>query len=415
MSGIIKTSGFSSEQINEGTLVAIQKDQIGWYLYLVHTYLYEPHKYEFYQGARVIPIFHRLGTDLDLLKNIEGINKKMRDLVRKRPSEADAILFEILTALLWTRNGWTVKIIAEGKSGKTPDFLVSKGMEQWQIECKRQMKTSDYTYKETNKRQILISQISKILLHYNVLLDITFHVELISLPDTYLYDILKDIIPKNKISGRIISNEKVDIDFSFVDISAFQRHVKEFFVKNNSPQHFELIASKPIDHSSFTSGFIGNFFYVGEDNANNLYISDIRNAYGVHCYCDASEAIFAKARDVRNQINDAINQFSSDTNSIIHIGMETFDGPEVERARLEKIITTMENINISKDQNRLCWIYYHYFQSYSRSYQNWFFDETVSTATSFINPVPLLKKTFLVIPEDELSIKDASHWERDLP
>ena len=51
----------------------------------------------------------------------------------------------------------------------------------------------------------------------------------------------------------------------------------------SSPQHLELIANKEIDHSSFTSGFIGNFVYVGDDNVNNLYISEIVNAFGVHC------------------------------------------------------------------------------------------------------------------------------------
>lgn len=413
LSTIVRTSEPFSEPISAGTLIVINKDQIGWYLYLVHTYLFEPHKYEYYQGARVLPIFKRLGMNLNLVKDIDGINKKMRDLLKKRTSEADAILFEILTALLWTRNGWKVKVIEEGKSGKTPDFSVSKGNQEWQVECKRQKKTSDYTYRETLKRQILVSHISKILLQQNVLLDITFHVELTSLPDTYLRDILKDVIPQTKNQGRLISNNEMDVDISFVDISTIQNHLKSYFVKNNSPQHLELIANKPVDHSSFTSGFVGNFFYVGEDSANNLYISDIVNAFGIHCYCDSNLALSAKARDVRNQINDAISQFSPDSDAIIHIGMETFDGPEVEKARLEKIMRTMGGIDTGS--NKLCWIYYHYFQSYTRSYRDWYFDETVSTATSFINPVPPIEQTFLIVPEDEVSIEDASHWDKDLP
>lgn len=413
LSSIVRVSEPFSEPINEGTLLVIQKDQIGWYMYLVHTYLFEAHKYEYYQGARVLPIFKRVGMNLDLVKDIEGISKKMKDLFKKRTSEADAILFEILTALLWRRNGWTVKVIEEGKSGKTPDFSVSKGKVEWQVECKRQKKSSDYTYKETKKRQILISGISKILVHYNVLLDITFHVELVSLPDTYLRDVLENLIPKTKTPGRIVSNTEVDIDMTFVDISSIQEHLKSNYVKMSSPQHLELIANKEVDHSSFTSGFIGNFFYVGDDSANNLYISEIINAFGVHCYCDASEALFSKARDVRNQIQDAIKQFSPYKDGVIHIGMETFDGPAVERVRLEKILYSMGNID--PEQNNLCWIYYHYFQSYTRSYMDWFFDETVSTATSFINPVPPIEITFLIIPEDEIPIESTSHWDRQLP
>jgi hypothetical protein len=413
LTSIVRVSEPFSEPINEGTLLVIQKDQIGWYLYLVHTYLFEAHKYEYYQGARVLPIFKRIGMNLDLIKDIEGINKKIRDLFKKRTAEADAILFEILTALLWKRNGWIVKVIEEGKSGKTPDFSVSKDNVEWQVECKRQKKSSDYTYRETKKRQVLISGISKMLVQYNVLLDITFHVELVSLPDTYLRDVLENIIPKTKTPGRIVSNFEVDIDMTFVDIFSIQEHLKINYVKMSSPQHLELIANKEIDHSSFTSGFIGNFVYVGDDNVNNLYISEIVNAFGVHCNCDASEALFAKARDVRNHIQDAIKQFTPDKDAIVHIGMETFDGPEVERVRLEKILYSMDNIDTQN--NRLCWIYYHYFQSYTRSYMDWYFDETVSIATSFIKLLPPIEKTFLIIPEDEISIENASHWDKDLP
>lgn len=94
------------KSLNEGTLVVIKDDVIGWYLYLVKTLIKEPHKYEYFQGARIIPIFKRLGIDLDILKNIEGIDIRVKDLLYKRKSEADALLFEILTALLWARNGY---------------------------------------------------------------------------------------------------------------------------------------------------------------------------------------------------------------------------------------------------------------------------------------------------------------------
>lgn len=403
-----------SQSLMEGTLLVIQRDQIGWYLYLVHTFLYEPHKYEYYQGARVLPIFKRLGVDLDLVQRVEGIDKKMRDLLRKRSSEADAILFEVLVALIWTRNGWKVRIIEEGKAGKTPDFSVSKGAKQWQVECKRQKKTSDYAYRETQKRQILISHASEILLRYNLLLNITFHVELSSLSDTYLRDLLSRLIPNLKDEGRLISNEKVDIHLAFVDIVAVKRHLSAYFVKFGSPLHFELIAGKAVDHFNFTSGLQGSYFFVGEGKANNLFVSDVTKAYGVFCTCDAAAALHAKARDVRSQLFDALKQFNPDSDSIIHIGMETFDGPEVEMARWQKIVKTMSEVDSS--QNTLGWIYIHYFQSYARATREWYFDETRSIFTPFVFPdQPPLNHSFLIIPEDDLPIKDASHWELDLP
>ena len=399
--------------IRKGTLIAIQKDQIGWYLYLVYTLIYEPYRYDYFQGARIIPIFKRIGMNLNLVKCIDGINKKVRDLLGKRTSEADAILFEILTALLWVRNGWNVKIIVEGGSGKNPDFQCTKNGETWQIECKRQKKTADYTYTETAKRQIMISHISELLVQHNILLNIKFHVELVSLPDTYLKNKLKDLIPKIKSPGKLISNNEVDIDVSFVDIKAIQKYLYKNYLKYNSPHLTELIANKPIDYSGFTSGINGNFYYVGEGEANNVFVSEIYNAFGVQCFCDAEEAIQAKARDIKSQIYSAIKQFDSGSNGIIHIGMETFDGPDVEKERAKKIMNTLGQVDTMNSNLR--WVYFHFFQSYSRSYQEWIIDETVDLATAYVNPISPIQKTFLIVPEDSDTIEDLSHWNRQLP
>jgi hypothetical protein len=400
--------------IRKGTLIAIQKDQIGWYLYLIHTLIHEPYRYDCAQGSRIMPIFKRIGMNLDLVEKIGGIKKKVKDLIKKRTSEADAILFEILTALSWVRNGWDVNIIEEGTSGaKSPDFEASKNNEIWQIECKRQKKTADYTYRETAKRQIMVSHVGELLIQYNALLDIRFHVELESLSDTYLRDILQDILPKTKTAGTIVSNDKLDINLSFVNIEAIQKYLETNYVKNNSPLLIELIASKPVDNSSFTCGIKGNYVYVGEGEANNVFISDIYNAFGVQCYCDAEEAINAKARDVKSQIHSAMKQFNSGSNGVIHIGMETFDGPEVERERTRKIISTLGQIDAINCNLR--WVYFHFFQSYSRSYENWIIDETVDFASAYVNPVPPLQNNFLLIPEDIDTIENGSHWDRQLP
>lgn len=402
-----------SVDIRKGTLIAIQNDQIGWYLYLMYALINEPYRYDYFQGARIMPIFKRIGMSLELVKSIGGINKKIRDLLSKRASEADAILFEVLTALLWVRNGWDVKFLEEGKGAKTPDFQVIKDGKIWQVECKRQKKTATYAYAETAKRQIMISHISKLLVQHNILLDIKFHVELVSLPDTYLKDLIEDLIPKVQNAGKLISNNDVDIYVSFVDIKAIQKYLENNYLKNNSPHLIELIANKPVDNLGFTSGIKGNFCYIGEGEANNVYISEVFSAYGVQCYCDAETAIKAKARDVKNQINDAIAQFSSNTKGVIHIGMETLDGPEVERERAEKIISTLKQID-TQDSN-LRWIYFHFFQSYTRSDEDWIIDETVDSVTAYVNPIPLIQKTFLIIPEYSDTIEQESHWNRPLP
>ncbi len=146
---------------------------------------------------------------------------------------------------------------------------------------------------------------------------------------------------------------------------------------------------------------------------NNVFISDIYNAFGVQCYCDAEEAINAKARDVKSQIYSAIKQFDSGSNGIIHIGMETFDGPHVEKERAKKIMDTL--VKIDPINCNMRWIYFHFFQSYSRSYDDWIIDETVDFASADVNSIPPLQFGFIIIPEDLETMENGSHWDLKLP
>jgi len=401
-----------SEPLTEGTLLVIKDDVIGWYLYLIDMLINEPHKYEYFQGARIVPIFKRFGIDLELLKNIDGINKRINDLLKKRKSEADALLFEILTALLWTKNGYQVAFIPEEMEKKTPDIIAEKEGRTWNIECKRQTKTSNYSYKETAKRQKMISYISKTLIERNILLDIIFHIELETLPDTFLRDILEQKL-KLAIPGKIVSNNKVDIDLKFVDMLAIKKHLEINSVKYNSPMLNELIGKKTVDNKGFTCAVYANFFRVGDGEVNNLYISDIANAYGVYWSCDSEKALWAKARDIKNQLHKAMQQFNSKETAVIHVGMETYDGPEVESTRNSKIKQTIERI--SPEQTNLRWIFCHFFQAYSKPDQAWVFDETVSTMSAYLKPKPLLRVNSMIVPEDCDTLDEVSHWDRPLP
>lgn len=401
-----------SEPLSEGTLLVEKTDVIGWYLYLVETLIHEPHKYEYFQGARVIPIFKRFGADLEMLKGIAGIEKRVKDLLKKRRSEADALIFEILTALLWTKNGYKVTFLEEAKTGKTPDMIAEKNSEKWHIECKRQSKTADYTYKETLKRQSMISSISESLIRNNIVLDIIFHVELDSLPDSYLKDLLEKKI-EGALPGLIVSNPEVDIKLSYVDIDAIKKHLDNFHVKCPSPMLNTLIDERSVDNKGFTSGVYANYFRVGDGDVNNIYIIDLSNAYGVFWSCDAKEAVWAKARDIKNQINSAIEQFGSDMQAVLHVGLETFDGPDVEMQRFKKISETIEKIDPAS--TNLKWIFCHFFQAYSPPDQTWVFDETVDTISPYYKKAPPIQYRHLIIPEEVEMIEDISHWFRPLP
>lgn len=127
---------------------------------------------------------------------------------------------------------------------------------------------------------------------------------------------------------------------------------------------------------------------------NNLFVRHVEHAFGAYWWCVAPVSIRAKARDTKNSCMQHCNNFNP-SNAIIHIGMETFDGPHVERERLQKITDTLDGIEYI--DKKLQSIYCHFFQAYSPVEVVWTFDETVNIIhNSLAFEKPPLNSTFLI-------------------
>jgi hypothetical protein len=157
------------------------EDQMGWYLYLAETSLYDPRRTEVNQAARVLPVFRRLGMDVDVLQKIGGIDQKVLDILNHSKAQPDSVLFEMLIALLWARNGWReVAFIPADPREKRPDIRAATGTDEWFVETKRMTTNSGYSQKERDKWLRMWTQLKHALIEARLplVLDIVFHVEL---------------------------------------------------------------------------------------------------------------------------------------------------------------------------------------------------------------------------------------------
>lgn len=387
----------------------VKDDQIGWYIYLMRCLTCDTTKYEFYQGARIAPIFRRIGSDLDFTKRIGGIDVKIRKLLKREKNQADSNLFEILVATLWVKNGWTVNFIPEGPR-RSADFKASRDGEEWLVECKRLSQRSAYSVKEQQKWLTMLNYISDYLLQYGLLMEITFHKELHTLSDTFLQELFagNSVRKGDEIQ---ISNSVVSLRINKIDIDSINKHLKNFFVKEGSPFLRELMGGK-LESTGFTTGLLAQFGTFGQVAGYNRYITNIQLAYGVDWKCDAPEALYAKSRDIWQQLKDANGQFIGDQNAAIHIGLETLDGTEVELRRFEKIVTTASMFDRGTTGLKL--IYCHFLQSYSLPEEIFVYDETGACfhAQGFM-AFPL-EGMFLVSPEDSVE-KGIVHWRKPHP
>ena len=112
------------------------------------------------------------------------------------------------------------------------------------------------------------------------------------------------------------------------------------------------------------------------------------------CISDAS--ISAKARDILRHLARALPQLPSGQRGIIHMGIEAVDGEAVERARLTKVLSTLESFD--PKGKALEYVYCHYFAPESPPTHLFDFEETAQWRA--IRPVGMrpLVDASLVIP-----------------
>ena len=234
----------SRQEAQDHEPITVETDRIGWYLYLADKALHSPLGYEPTQGSRVLPIFKRIGRDLELLATIGGVDDRVKRMLTSERDRPDSALFELLIALLWKRNGFdTVSFIPEKPSEKTADFFAVKEGEQWFVECKRLRKSSQYSEQERTKWLSMWVQFRDVLLEtsYSAVFEIVFHVELETLPDDFLVSQLAGKLPLVELPCHIISDDVWDVYARGVDYDIANAHVERYMVRHPSTQLNELI------------------------------------------------------------------------------------------------------------------------------------------------------------------------------
>jgi hypothetical protein len=401
------------DRVDWGRL-SILDDRIGWYLYLAETGLYEPLKTEWNQGSRVLPVFKRLGADLDFLLKVDGAEGKARKLLGEERRQADSTLFEMLVATTWASDGWEkVRFIPATPGKKSPDLAAGMVSNEWFIEAKRLSAHSGYSQKERENWIRLWMPLAQELRRQELplVLDIAFHVELVSLPTSFLVDELAGKLRFVFSKSKIVSSEILDAVAEPVDFDRISRRLRDSSVKALSRQEIELIGGSFHRAKGFSSTVMAKRSRAGDGIGLNLFVEDVSWAAAAYWSCDAKRATQAKARDIRKQLADAVSQLPGSGKCAVHLGLETLDGVAVEEVRYDRIVNTVDRFD-SKGKDLRC-VFVHLFESYSPPTEAWVFDETLQTFSKVAGRGPL-RHPFAVLPRD-VDVVAGSHWERPAP
>ena len=141
----------------------------------------------------------------------------------------------------------------------------------------------------------------------SLVFEMTFHVELESLPDDYLMTQLAGscgfFLPLPPSFERDLGRHRKPVDYGRASA-----HLNKYRVRVASDQLQELLAGYRDPHRGFTYAIEGGVVRVGDAVGHNLFLDTLSFAACSFWSCDAPRAITRKARDFRRQLVGAVKQ-----------------------------------------------------------------------------------------------------------
>lgn len=396
--------------LREASAIRDEADEIIWYLYLAETSIFDPLCLETNQAARALPFLVAIGQRLMAGARVTGLDQKIKELLAGRRSAPDGALFEMLVALSYAQAGWHVEMLVERPPGKTADLLVRRDGKSFFVECKRQSRRPKYSSEEHQHFLALWDGMATALRKTGQWLwfDMVFHKELSSLPRDFLTKLLGANLPTLTSACTLRDDDVVTIRARPIDQRAVQRHLASNFVKNGSAMLRSLLGGNWAPTNSGGPMAIearGGRVKGCENAPSGHWIEEIRWASGCTWACNAPESVAAKARDIKRLLVDAVRQVPSDQPSIIHIGIETLEGRQVDNLRAVKIRALLTDFKVDRPVSA---VFVHSIQCNGVKDKIWEVDETVDWYFGPEGVAPDLPKWILLPPETRGP--GVAHW-----
>lgn len=387
-----------------------QEDPAAWYLALTWAALEAPASLDYLSAPRVVPFMAALGRNASTLSSISGVDDRVERLlsIDNREHDVDAVLFELLVAAAYARQGWSVRFIPETPKKKTPDMAVSRAGEERWVECKRMAARSEAARAESSEWRRLWAPLSSALRSRKlaVVLNLHLHRPMERYSDTYLVDRLLGKIPFMPGPGTLIDDDELCVHVAPVEWARVRRELDAAWAKKDSPREVELVTGRYEPRREVELLIDGATVSKGDPTRGpSDYWTSIDFACGAFWSCDAEESMARRARDIRSKLAKAVTQVQGDVPSSIHVGLETHERESIEDARLQRVMKTVSEFHAGG--TKLDWIFCHLFGPEAAPDKAWDIGET--TLWHSDGSERPIKEILLVAPEDSASTGGV-HW-----
>lgn len=383
-------------------------DQLAWYLFLGQANLDHPTIYDFMFGSRVLPLLRSIGRSLDLLKGVDGIGQRVQRMVGAERRQPNGGLFELLVAAAYRREGAEVRFLPEQPGvKKMHDMEVRIRGQEWSVECKR-MEIGEYTEKERARaRELWLPTAHEMQRRgLNVLAAVRFASELDDIPPEYLARHSIQWMSGGFLAPHRWQDRHGAGSIGRLDMSRLRALLKTDDVALHSSRMMELLTGEYKRNAKVIQVLLAKMA------ENPLYVAECDQAIVLDWESHSPAAIDGKARDVLKRLADGVRQLPDNRPGVIHIGLESVDGDDVERLRYDKVIRTITNFD--PQGKELEYVYVHWFAPESSPTRSEAFDETSHWSGRRPGHLRPLRDGMLVLAPD-IATRDGVHWDGMTP
>jgi hypothetical protein len=348
-------------------------DTVAWYILQAETVATDRAFWTPEGTMRVVPFLSRIGKELQLLLKVKGVEERAARMMLQERRQPDGSIFELLVALAYRRRGWSrVEFVPEMPGrGRTPDIHVFRTGCRWAAECKR-LVPSTYAAREKLRGTALAQPVHGLCLELgeSVIVEVKYQVELHEVSDDYLSRHVRSAIER-----RSLTPWKDDVATGRVrpvDWALLRRVLAKDYVYFDGSRMIELLAGRYVhtaDHSLAAKW--------RPAPSRPTYADAVYQASVVSWTSESGAAVRQKARHFRSTIANAERQLPSDRPGVIHVGIETSAGAQVDFAR--HFFNAMEARTFAPANSRLRWVYANYFvpEATTRENETWAITETM--------------------------------------
>ena len=297
------------------------------YLVVANDHISQEPYLDTYTAARAIPQICSLGLSLETLREVQGADLKLRQLVRAPDVETDSRIFELLVAAAFARMGHDVGFIEETAQKKTPDLRLYNKPAPMVVECKRKHPLNAY---ENNEFAVMREVFARLCAEREELglvgeLSIEFKQEVIGLPAAGIVESVRDITNSLSPYGAMEA-EWGTIHLRPVAVSQeFER------TRLYSPEFLERVFGTDLELDEFD----GICAVAANDRFPEVERAEL--PFLLKWASNSPAALKAKLQTIKTLWIEAVNQIPTGEMGLIYLAYEEGHRPSLADARTDAI------------------------------------------------------------------------------